>query len=272
MFFGGEPLIAHKEIKEICLKFSKLFLNKKILEIPKYGLVTNLTQCNPEIIDLIKTYDISLTASIDGPSYIHNLQRSNSYNIIKKNYKILKNNIHAIEATYTMNHVKQGISIQNLSEFLSNEFCIPINSIDVVPVTNCPSLEVDSISNKEMLQESEFNTEDGFIFAAFDFSKQSDLFCNAGCNRICITVNGDIYPCQTYVNYTNTNLGNINNLDLNKYMSVLEKLPSRIRCKGKCALCWARKFCKICPAQAINNYNIFSSKNAPKEYPTTKIS
>ena len=252
MFFGGEPLIAYKEINKICAEFSNLYFRKKIEVIPKYGLVTNMTQCNEEIIDLIKTYKIEITASIDGPMDIHNSQRSNSYNLVKQNYKRLQKSICAIEATYTINHIKQGISILDLKNFLSNEFNISTNLIDVVPVTNCPTLEVPSNKN-EMLQETEANTEDGFIFAAFDAKKQSDLFCNAGCNRICISIDGEIYPCQIYANYSNAKLGELSNLNINDYISTLEKLPSRTRKNEKCNSCWARKFCKVCPAQSINH-------------------
>lgn len=251
MFFGGEPLLAYKEIDEICNEFLKLFSIGEIKKIPKYGLVTNLTQCNEDIINVIDRNQIELTASIDGPLKIHNKQRSNSYDVVKKNYELLKNNIKAIEATYTMNHVNEGISVYQLKKILSNEFSIDTSCIDVVPVSGCKELEVNSVLNEKMLNDEEANMEDGFIFSAFDEKKQSDLFCNAGCNRICVSIEGDIYPCQMYVNYQNAKLCNLNKFDEEKYVSTLEKLPSRIRNENKCKDCWARKFCKKCPAQSM---------------------
>ncbi len=258
MFFGGEPLIAYKEIAIICNKFKDLFNSKELEEIPKYGLVTNLTQCNQEIINLVNNNKINITASIDGPAEIHNQQRSNSYNLVENNYKLLKDNVVAIEATYTMNHVRSGISISQLRKILSDKFLIPTNHIDVVPVSGCKKLEVNSIENQDMIRDKEINTEDGFIFSAFDKEKQSDLFCNAGCNRICISINGDIYPCQMYVNYPITKLGNLKEWNINTYKKILENVPSRKRNKENCIDCWARKFCKICPAQSLNDQNIFN--------------
>ena len=258
MFFGGEPLIAYKEIAIICNKFKELFNDKKLEEIPKYGLVTNLTQCNPEIINLVNNNKIDITASIDGPAEIHNQQRYNSYNLIEKNYEMLKDNVVAIEATYTMNHVRREISIPKLRKILSDKFLIPVNYIDVVLVSGCKELEVDFNEYKDMLKDQEFNTEDGFIFSAFDKEKQSDLFCNAGCNRICISINGDIYPCQMYVNYSMAKLGNIKEWNIKTYEKNLEALPYRKRNKDECIDCWARKFCKLCPAQALKDSNIIS--------------
>lgn len=258
MFFGGEPLIAYKEIKKICDKFAELYNSQILEEIPRYGLVTNLTQCNQEIIDLVIKNKIDITASIDGSAEIHNQQRSNSYNQVEKNYKLLKDNIVAIEATYTINHVKSGISMVELRKKLSEKFSISTNYIDVVPVSGCKELEVDFNEYKDMLNDQEFNTEDGFIFSAFDKEKQSDLFCNAGCNRICISINGDIYPCQMYVNYPIAKLGNLNEWNKKSYEAVLHNLPSRERNNYKCNVCWARKFCKLCPAQALKDLNIIS--------------
>ncbi len=260
MFFGGEPLIAYKEISIICNKFKDLFNSKELEEIPKYGLVTNLTKCNQEIINLVKNNKIDITASIDGPAEIHNQQRCNSYNLVEKNYELLKDNVVAIEATYTMNHVRREISIPKLRKILSDKFLIPTNHIDVVPVSGCKKLEVNSIENQDMIKDKEINTEDGFIFSAFDNEKQSDLFCNAGCNRICISINGDIYPCQMYVNYPLTKLGNLKDWKINTYKKILENVPSRKRNKENCIDCWARKFCKICPAQSLNDQNTFNEE------------
>ncbi len=150
-----------------------------------------------------------------------------------------------------MNHVNEGISVYQLKKILSNEFSIDTSCIDVVPVSGCKELEVNSVLNEKMLNDEEANMEDGFIFSAFDEKKQSDLFCNAGCNRICVSIEGDIYPCQMYVNYQNAKLCNLNKFDEEKYVSTLEKLPSRIRNENKCKDCWARKFCKKCPAQSM---------------------
>lgn len=38
----------------------------------------------------------------------------------------------------------------------------------------------------------------------------------------------------------------------------LEVLPYRKRNKDECIDCWARKFCKLCPAQALKDSNIIS--------------
>lgn len=253
MFFGGEPLLAIEEIEFICQTFQECYPKGSR---PHFSFVTNLTILNRKIINIIDRYNISLTISIDGPEYIHDSQRvtelgKGTFEIIKNNYKVIRNHVKSIEATYTINHINNKISVFELRNWLSKEFELNISNIDVVPVTDYKSLEVDRMKYQNELHDSRANMEDSFILAAFDKTMQSELFCNAGKNRICITIEGDIYPCQMYVNYSKAKLGSV--IDDSLYQKQLGKIEDRYRNKEKCKCCWAQKFCKVCPAQALNN-------------------
>jgi uncharacterized protein len=266
MFFGGEPLLGIDEVDYICSKFNDLYKDNKLNGIPSFSFVTNLTIMNQHIKEILDKYNISITVSIDGPSYIHDQQRvdinnQGSFNRIIKNYSMVKKHVIAIESTYTLNHILNGMSVSELRKWLSMEFDISETRIDVVPVSGCKELEVDAVKYNTELTDNLANMEDGFIFAAFDKNRQSDLFCNAGSNRICISIDGDIYPCQMYVNYPLAKLGNVKN-DTN-YQRQLDNIPYRNRNRDNCSKCWARKFCKVCPAQALIN-DIFTNEKCNK--------
>lgn len=102
--------------------------------------ITNLVGYSEKICAVIAKYDIRLTISVDGPGEIHDLQRifpngSGSAELVFKNAKLLKKNIDAIEATYTINHVLADISLKDLRKYLSDTFDVEKGRIMAVPVT-----------------------------------------------------------------------------------------------------------------------------------------
>ena len=263
-FFGGEPLLGGMAIREVCERFEFEKSKGNILQIPKYTLISNMTICSEEIIALIDRYNIGITASIDGPQHIHDLQRitengDGSYSKVKQNYSRLKKHIQAIEVTYTMNHVRSSMGVVDVKKWLSKEFDVSEKNIDVVPVSQCQKLQVDTKKYQNLLNDSSFTTEDTYILSAIQPALQSDLFCNAGYNRLAIALNGDIYPCQMFVGKDYAKIGNVNTkaFDLEK----LEKISLYRKNYKKCTSCWASKFCRVCPAQIfMNEENMFSDE------------
>lgn len=77
--------------------------------------------------------------------------------------------------------------------------------------------------------------------------------CGAGINDLCITVNGDIYPCAGWQDYT---VGNVFKKSLKEIWESSTKLAAirRIRQKDfpKCMTCEARDYCNMC---LVRNYN-----------------
>ena len=259
MFFGGEPFLATNTIDSICSYCNKLFKEKKLDSIPTFTAVSNLTQIDGFTIKTIHQHNIHLTVSIDGPAQIHNAQRktvnkSDTFELTKSNFQKLQSHISSIEATYTMNHVHHNISIDNLRDYLSNEFSINNENILIVPVMNSLNLNVDANKYSSYLQSSSLTEEDLSVVSALKPSLQSDLFCNAGISTFCIMPNGDVYPCHMYANFKDFCFGNIKSNTFH-YSKIESKLLSCTKnTVEKCKTCWARKICFLCPAK-IKVYN-----------------
>lgn len=107
VFFGGEPLLAIREIEQICKLFSN-FGDKS----PIFKMVTNLTIVSDLTVKVLKKYKILLTVSLDGPKHLNDSRRifrnSNKsvYNTVAQNINLfadLNIPITSIESTYNKN-------------------------------------------------------------------------------------------------------------------------------------------------------------------------
>ncbi len=111
--FGGEPLLNYRIIRKVC-DHVKEHLRTPML----YGMTTNGTVLNDEIIDLLHQNKFVLTVSLDGNEAINNTLRPDKSNqghftqIVSNMDWLKREGIHfAIEATYTNVHVQHGVSI-----------------------------------------------------------------------------------------------------------------------------------------------------------------
>ncbi|UUV19016.1 radical SAM protein [Fusobacteria bacterium ZRK30] len=98
-FFGGEPMLSIKKIKNICER------TRKINEDISFFMQTNGTTLSQEGIKIIKKYNIQVTLSVDGPKEINDKNRvfknnKGTYDKIYKNFKKIENHINFIQATY----------------------------------------------------------------------------------------------------------------------------------------------------------------------------
>ena len=77
--------------------------------------------------------------------------------------------------------------------------------------------------------------------------------CGAGVNDLCITVNGDIYPCAGWQDYV---VGNVFKQPLKDIWENSPKLAEVRKVKQKdfpkCMTCEARDYCNMC---LVRNYN-----------------
>jgi sulfatase maturation enzyme AslB (radical SAM superfamily) len=87
-FFGGEPLLKHKEMANICNALQK-FTNIS------YNVTTNGSVLNEAIIQTLLNYDITVGVSYDGEKQLHNHNRlfirtNDTHTVIANNYTELK--------------------------------------------------------------------------------------------------------------------------------------------------------------------------------------
>lgn len=86
-----------------------------------------------------------------------------------------------------------------------------------------------------------------------EYEQKNMPLCGAGINELCVTVNGDVYPCAGWQSFV---VGNIFKTPLKEIWEKSEKLLMirRITWKDfpKCLDCDARDYCNMC---LVRNYN-----------------
>lgn len=122
MLFGGEPLLATDQIKNV-LSIAK----ENKLVVDKFLIVTNFTILTEEQIKLLIDNHIHITVSLDGPKTLNvqlrkfRLNKNKSvFSEVKKNIKRFQQAggvIESIEVTYTKKHEQFNISKREVIKF-----------------------------------------------------------------------------------------------------------------------------------------------------------
>jgi uncharacterized protein len=266
MFFGGEPTLNLKIIEKICKGLNTC--DQRF----KFGMISNLffnESTLNHLISLIKTYDLKLTVSIDGPQYLHDVNRKTKNNLgsfetVKKNYlALINNNIHpGIECTYTYNHFSSNYSIIELIKFFEEEFAN--KNVHIAPDTNfhgnnpndydklirnyCEAIAF-VINAKANSNNISFSLADR-ILDSLIHKKEVEYFCPAIVSDIAVDINGDLYPCFIMYNELNNKIASLENLHskaLNNLIKINQKQSPR------CNSCWIKKICFGCIKSDFNH-------------------
>lgn len=119
MFFGGEPLINFKLIKEVVQRAKQLYSGKIL-----FLMTTNASLLTNDKIDFLMENDFYLTISLNGDKQEHDRMRVYSNgrgtydDIIKKLYLIREKNIdYYIKNLSIINVYDTGTDMQNLRGF-----------------------------------------------------------------------------------------------------------------------------------------------------------
>lgn len=206
-FFGGEPLLNFELMRQI--------VNSTKKQNIKYGFVTNGTIMNEEIIEFIKTHNILVTVSIDGPEDVHNANRiytseKGTHRKVVETMKMLKSAgiSFALEATFSKQVLELGYTATQILEYLY-QFSPAIKITNVGSIDDCKfKLSVKELIDfhiqcidfafDNLVKGEHINLFDitGFIsrVTAPERVIQKGL-CPAITQRLTIFPNGDAYPC-----------------------------------------------------------------------------
>lgn len=255
---GGEPLI-HKHICDFLKKCKEydfsvnvlsnltLLNNEIITEMKKnylLGIQTSLYSMNPNTHDeitqvkgsfektinaILKLIDNDIPVQINCPIM---KQNKNCYNDVAnwaKKYKINVGNDFVILARY--NHTTQNLSCR---------------------------LSIDEV--KEVIINSIVNDPDFFEKMEGEAEKKKnstpdDIVCSVCHSSICITENGNVYPCTGWQDYV---LGNIKEKSLKEIWNNSERVQylRGLRKKDfpKCIQCSEKEFCTMCMVRNANEH------------------
>ena len=264
MFFGGEPLLNYKIIEYICEEF-KLAARTSSFNTPLFSIVTNGTLYNEEILNLIKKHISHITVSIDGAKSINDTNRvfkngTGTYKRITEFINLCKecSSIKLeYEATYTIDHIKMGISRSEVHSSIQSSF--GINGVVV---------DEDKLGKEAIYQCLRNATDDEIMRTNFDclpsdfwqvvlamINKTPNKFCGIFDDRITLTTDGGIVGCQMLIESDNNIISSIYNINaISEINNHIKEFKDNQYCKN----CWCCDICGGCVVQK------FASKNNVK--------
>lgn len=268
--FGGEPLLNWPVIKDMID-----FTNKNHY-ICKFGITTNLTTLNDEIINYIDDNDIMMLVSIDGIG--HDKNRCNTYKTVKANIKKLvdKGLGFLIEARMTITPEYGKYLYESVKEVIE----LGINNICPICVSDTEWTDeqiadlktsymklldyycsiLDDKDNKRNISIKYVDELLGMLLEPM--CNDSRLMCHIGSKQWCaIDTNGDVYPCHNcptsdkdYIK--DMKIGNIyTGIDTDKMYE--DDIVANFNRK-ECENCIGKSICKSgCPLQNLTcNHNM----------------
>ena len=275
-FFGGEPLLNWRTMKA-CIDHCA----EKKYDVT-YGVTTNLTILNDEMVEYIDKHNIHLLVSIDGTKDIHDKNRSNSFDSVYKNLMKLKEKglLILVEARMTIlpeDADKMFMSVKYIASLGIDNIC-PMPVTDVEWTTEelrhyranffaMVEWFIHETNKEDYHRNISIKNVDDFLINVMSPEVSDDLLCSIFNNRWCsIDTNGDVYPCHQLP--TSDPDIKAKNLIGNIYSGVEEdmilKEPRKVSYhKEECDSCIARGTCKGgCPQE---NYRLNNREDEPSE-------
>jgi len=262
-FFGGEPLMNYKTLKQSVFYAKERARLKGIINI-QFFIITNGTLLSDDLIHFFDEHHFEVQVSIDGEEKTHDENRKyvsgkGSFQKTFSNFNKLfetnnirvstssvisgKNplsNVYEFLKDYPLEHMKMDF-FQNFQQEKLIEFD-NANDDSVEEYTHdLEKLASEYLSNLESLKiPSEYNFKQGIMMLWH--KKFKKVYCPASFGRFGVSFNGNIYPCGAATSMKKYQLGNINSgvdkrslADFRTHMSV-NSVP-------KCESCWAKPLC-----------------------------
>lgn len=269
-FFGGEPLMAWKVVKQIVAyarskekEFGKTF---------RFTFTTNGMLLDDEVTDFLNKEMYNVVLSLDGRKQVHDHLRKTvtgkgSYDyIVPKFQEFIKkrgDKEYYVRGTYTRNNIDFTNDIFHIAD-------LGFDKISMEPVICDPRepyalTEEDlpelynqyEILAKEMLKREEEGNGFTFYHYMLDLSEGPCIQkrisgCGSGTEYLAVTPWGDLFPCHQFVGDNEYKIGNIWDGITEQEMQCQFK-ENNCYSKLKCQDCWAKLYCSGgCPANALH--------------------
>lgn len=259
-FFGGEPLmnfILIKELIDYCEYIEKRF-DKKFT----YSITTNGTLLTEEKIKFLRSKNVGIMISLDGPEEIHNENRiyrdgKGSYRDTMNGLEILKKHQKTIIVRATM--LKENY--QKMEEFIKF-----FDSIGVTRVLFACVSGYEEINPKYKLNINDYRMINYFMTNVFKrvfkeviegkdplflpfiaimqkihFKGKSIIGCGVFRGTTSISADGKFYPCHRFVGMEGFEFGDVwTGIDNNKLKKICKALDEATK---ECNSCWAKYLC-----------------------------
>ena len=259
-FFGGEPLLNFKVIKET-VEYGRE-LEKEYGKKINYTITTNGTILNDEIKEFINSEMDNIVISVDGRPQIHDRVRKtavkngthqkvleNAKNILKDR---TKDKSHYIRGTFTRYNLdfskdveylnEQGFSVISIEPVTGKGRELDIKDDDVERIKEEYDTLTDIIEEKRKEgKELEFYHFNAKIYGGPCIYKRIAA-CGAGCDYIAVAADGKIYPCHQFVGEPDFEVGDVTNGIIRD--DIRDAFADcNIFSKEGCQRCFAKYFC-----------------------------
>jgi radical SAM additional 4Fe4S-binding domain len=268
-FFGGEPLLNFPVVKKTADYIGEIS-RKKGIHI-SMGITTNGTILNDEILECLKKHYITVLISLDGPKEIHNKWRKfrngkGTYDTVVKNAQQMKEYLpKGLTARVTL--TKESPPIAEISKHIKELGFINMIYSVMYDRPTCNGSDYRaykdiSMSERE-LKDFYVTTQNTLesIINKTNIGTLSDIdtdmvmrnmrhtdgcsprryFCHAGFSEIAVGIDGEIYPCQRFVDMPAFKLGDIwTGLDGEQFSGFYNGFEMH---RKTCSKCWGRYIC-----------------------------
>lgn len=270
-FFGGEPLLAYRTVKETIIYAKQKYPNKKW----RFTLTTNGSLLDEEKENFLYQNDVSLVMSLDGNKETNDKFRvfksgTGTFDTVSQKIKNIADHRslsegYYIRGTYTKESLEISKTVMDLRDmgykFISLE---PVVSKDEIGITEEDLSILKSEYEKLAKKYIESQKDGDWKFFHFNLALEAGPCvqkrvngCGTGVEYIAISPSGDIYPCHQFDGIRETKLGNINTGIINKEMQERFRKENYLFNKDECKNCWAKFYCG--GGCLANNYNINGS-------------
>lgn len=256
---GGEALMNKDILKMLC------YCREKDLQI---SLLTNLISLKDEQIPVIKEVNVSL---VQVSLYSMNANIHDTITTVNGSFEKTKT---AIEKLYAADvPVQISCPVMKANKDGYDKVMQYARSLKMKSQTDYimmaqANLDTSNLANRLDLEETEkvirdiMNYDTDYKETTLEQQPKSSIplevygemtLCGAGTNDLCVTVNGDIYPCAGWQDFV---VGNVFRQSLKEIWDNSPKLAEvrKVRRKDfpKCMICEARDYCNMC---LVRNYN-----------------
>lgn len=264
-FFGGEPLLAKKQIKEFVEYVdSKVKENKKLIKT-SFGIITNGTLIDEEVLNMFNKYHFNVTISLDGPKEMNDKNRifkassKSVYETVKSNIQGKMNGKFNVfcEATISINYLKNykgdikkefingltGVGLRNIWPFIEESKDIDYNQEILKKVDKFYGDFCDYYLNL-LLTEKYMEVPVTLVSKITNIlRKKRRTVCQAGKNLMFVNYKDQVFPCQVCGSCNWQFFGNINEVTklrerINNYV-----VPNRSSI-SQCQTCFATSLCE----------------------------
>jgi uncharacterized protein len=270
IFFGGEPLLNFKMIKDV-VEYSRDLAAKEGKRIG-FSLTTNGTVLTDEIIEFLCRHHFGLKVSLDGPKKLHDQMRpfkngQGSYDITAANLKkLLARRGHlSVRPTLT----RHNVSVNELAEFFY-EFGFTRIGFGIASGTCFEKTPYDLLyaDMEKLFKEDEETAEVMFdrlerklpirynpfenLLSSIHIRRKTRIRCGFGRGVSTVSADGKIHACHRLVGMEGCATGDLDQgIDREK---VYQLLRNYYQVKEHCwNTCWARHICGgPCPQYVVH--------------------